>query len=99
VSEFEGASLSITEGMLHGLVPVLTRTPGGPPLARDGETALLAPVGDVRALAAHVLELERDDSLRLRLAGAAREAAVAYQRALAHAERFDAVVRAVAGTD
>jgi glycosyltransferase involved in cell wall biosynthesis len=46
---------------------------GVPDVVRDGETGLLATVGDAEALAARVRTLLADDDLRARLAGAGRD--------------------------
>jgi glycosyltransferase involved in cell wall biosynthesis len=54
VSEFEGASVSLMEAMVAGLVPVVTHTESGTDLLHDGRNALLCPVGDVDAIAAKI---------------------------------------------
>jgi glycosyltransferase involved in cell wall biosynthesis len=48
-SEFEGASVSLMEAMIAGLVPVVTKTESGTDLLEHGRNALLCPVGDVEA--------------------------------------------------
>ncbi len=95
-SAYEGVSLGVIEAMLHGLVPVVTRTPGGHPLISSGTNSLTAPVGDVQALADCVLELERTPALVARLGMQAWHDAAGYQAALCHPARFEALVRAVA---
>lgn len=52
---------------------VATRSGGIPEVIVDGETGLLAPIGDVDALAAHVTRLIDDPALRMRLGVAARQ--------------------------
>jgi len=57
VSEFEGASVSLMEAMVAGLVPVVTSTESGTELLEEGRNAVLCPVGDVAALAASLADL------------------------------------------
>lgn len=65
-SVFEGFSLALLEAMAAGCVPVASRIRGVTDHAvADGETGLLFPVGDIRAAAARLVELDRDRS-RLR---------------------------------
>lgn len=87
LSEFEGASVSLMEGMLHSLAPVVTRIDSGIDLLQTGRNALLAPVGDSEALAGHVALLHRD---RTQLAPLAQ---AAYQTAAAHLRQLNYPVR------
>lgn len=72
-SESESFGLAALEAQSCG-VPVVGSDVGGiPEVVVHGETGLLAPVGDVDAMVAHVLSLARDAALRQRLGRAARE--------------------------
>jgi len=92
-SEFEGVSVSVTEGMLHELVPVVTTGAAGHPALVPGRNCLVAEVGAVEALADHIGSIEHDPERRAALATAARGDAIAYQGSLRHPERFGALVR------
>lgn len=71
-SRIDNMPVSILEAFAAG-VPVVSTSAGGIPVfARHNETALLAEPGDVDRLAAHVLAILRDPSLRQRLIAAAR---------------------------
>ncbi|MBN2564029.1 MAG: glycosyltransferase family 4 protein [Phycisphaerae bacterium] len=63
----EALGLSVIEGMAAGMAVVATAVGGLPETVKDGETGLLVPPGDVRALAAAMKTLTRDSSLRNRL--------------------------------
>jgi glycosyltransferase involved in cell wall biosynthesis len=78
-SHIEGFGLSCVEAMACGAALVTTDNGGSRDYAMHEETALVAPIGDVDALADHVVALLRDDGERVRLATAGRE----------YIERFD----------
>jgi glycosyltransferase involved in cell wall biosynthesis len=63
----ENAPMAVIEAMAAGAPVVSTRAGGVPDLVRDGETGLLAPVGDAAALSAHLAALLRDPALGERL--------------------------------
>jgi glycosyltransferase involved in cell wall biosynthesis len=71
--ERDNVPMSILEAFAAGLPVVSTASAGIPELVRDGETGLLAPPGDHRAIAAAILRLLDDPELAGRLARAARE--------------------------
>lgn len=73
-STMEGFPNCVMEAMAAGLPVVATRAGGTEELVAEGETGLLAPVGDVEALAGNALRLLDDAGLRRRLgeAGARR---------------------------
>lgn len=92
-SDSEGLSNAVIEYMFKGTAVVATAVGGNLELVSDGETGLLVPRGDARALADAILRLIEDPALRLRLAQAARarvEAAFSWQRCLAE---HDAIYR------
>jgi glycosyltransferase involved in cell wall biosynthesis len=68
----EGVSLTLLEAMASGLAIVATRVGGNPEVVADGETGLLVPPRDPRALAAALLRLRRDDCERRRMELAGR---------------------------
>jgi glycosyltransferase involved in cell wall biosynthesis len=60
LSEFEGASVSLMEAMIAGLVPVVTQTASGTELLENGRNAILCPVGDTAAIADALADLARN---------------------------------------
>jgi glycosyltransferase involved in cell wall biosynthesis len=71
-SDWEGTPLAVIEAMAAGLPVVATAAGGVPELVADGLTGLLAPVGDMDALATALGRLSRDASLRQIMGQAAR---------------------------
>ena len=71
-SESESFGLAALEAMSCGVPVIASRVGGVPEVVIDGETGLLAPVGDIAAMAAHVVRLLADAPLRARLGQAAR---------------------------
>lgn len=63
----EGIPLTVIEAMASGTPVVSTSVGGVPEMIVDGESGLLAEVGDARALAAHIVRLWTDSGLRKRL--------------------------------
>ena len=76
-SRFEGFPLSVVEAMLARLPVVASATGSMPESVRDGETGLLVPAGNSRALAAALRRLLDDPALRSQLGERGRELAVA----------------------
>ncbi|MBA3365237.1 MAG: glycosyltransferase family 4 protein [Actinobacteria bacterium] len=74
-SRREGFGVVCAEAMAHGRPVVATSVGGFLDLVVDGETGVLVPPGDVRALRAALLRLLSDRDLRRRLGTAARERA------------------------
>lgn len=71
-SVWEGMSNSLLEAMAAGRPVVATRVGGNPEVVVDGETGLLVPPKNARALADAVLRLLRDRDLARRFGEAAR---------------------------
>jgi glycosyltransferase involved in cell wall biosynthesis len=71
-SRLEPLSLALTEAMLAGLPVVVARTGGMPYAVEDGAAGLLVPPNDADTLAAAILRLSEDTSLRESLGLAAR---------------------------
>ena len=69
----EGLGLALLEAMAAGLAAVASRTGGVPEVVVDGETGLLVPPGNARALAGAILALAADSGMRRRMGEAGRE--------------------------
>lgn len=69
-SWYEPFGMVVLEGMIHGLAVAASRVGGPGEIIRDGETGLLFPPRDARALAQAILELATDSVLRTRIAAA-----------------------------
>ena len=76
-SHTESFGLAIAEAMASGTAVVATETEGASELVKTGETGLLVPIGNVDKLAESILLLLRDKEARVRLGGAAQQAAAA----------------------
>jgi glycosyltransferase involved in cell wall biosynthesis len=68
----EGMGRVLLEAGAAGTARIATRVGGVPDIVRDGETGLLVPPRDARAIADAVLELERNPARRAMLGAAAR---------------------------
>lgn len=71
-SRLEGLPVAILEAMASGVAVITTPVGAIPDAITDGETGLLTPVGDATALSAAIIRLLDDQTLRTRLAAAAR---------------------------
>ena len=71
-SRLEGFCNSVLEAFAVEIPVVATRAGGLPEMVRDGDTGLLAPVGDPAALAAGIMRILRDPALGKRLAASGR---------------------------
>jgi glycosyltransferase involved in cell wall biosynthesis len=71
-SRYESFGLIFVEAMAHSLPVVALRAPGAMDLIEDGVTGVLAPPEDAVGLAAALVQVATDPSLRLRLGSAAR---------------------------
>lgn len=72
-SLYEGFGFTAVEAMACGAALVSTDNGGSADYAKDGETALVAPPGDVDQLTSQVESLLRDDERRVELAIAGRD--------------------------
>jgi glycosyltransferase involved in cell wall biosynthesis len=70
-SVIEGMPNAVMESQLLGVPVVATRAGGTVDLVRDGETGLLAPIGDPQALASCIVRLFTEDGLWSRISLAA----------------------------
>jgi len=75
-SRREGAPNAVREAMCAGLPVVAAASSGTPELITEGETGLLAPPGDVEALARHLQRLLNDAEERAGLGAAGRARAL-----------------------
>ena len=71
-SRRDGFPVACAEAMAHGRAVVATAVGGLPDMVVDGETGLLVPPGDRRALRAAIDRLLADSELRRRLGANAR---------------------------
>src|SRR6185312_15960067 len=98
----EGLPTTILEGAALGLPVVSTRHSGIPEAVVEGETALLGPEGDPRALAANIATLLADDGLRARLGTRGREFTSANYDLVKQSGKledlYDSLVSAAAGS-
>lgn len=67
-SNIEGWGLPIGEAMICGAAVACTDNKGYLEMAKDGETALVSPIKDSKALAENIIRLINDDELRHRIA-------------------------------
>lgn len=67
-SNVEGWGLPIGEAMICGAAVACTDNKGYLEMAKDGETALVSPIKDSKALAENIIRLINDDELRYRIA-------------------------------
>ena len=77
-SESEGMSVALLEALAAGCPVVSTAAPGNDEVLHHGDNALLAPVGDVGALAECMRQILRDPRLRDRLVRRGRATAEEY---------------------
>lgn len=78
-SRVDNQPVSLIEAMAAGLAIVSTDAGGIPDLAKDGVEALLAPVGDVDALAESLQRVATDPAVRRALVAAGLERARSYR--------------------
>ena len=98
-SHDEGFSSAIAEAMAASLPVVATEVGGTPELVQHGETGLLAPPRDPRALADRLLALLRDPPLAQRLGAEGRRRAEAELALPALSKRLGELYRAVLARD
>jgi glycosyltransferase involved in cell wall biosynthesis len=100
-STYEGFGLVLLEAMSQGLPVVATPAGCAPELVRDGDTGVLVPFRDSRALADAVTRIMRspDERRRLGANGAARVADMSWKRTAEHTVAVYARALASRGTD
>jgi N-acetyl-alpha-D-glucosaminyl L-malate synthase BshA len=97
-SQTESFGLAALEAMACG-VPVVASDVGGvAEVVADGETGLLAALGDIPGMAGHARRLLTDEELHQRMAHAARHAAETRFRLDPAVDRYEATYRRVLGT-
>jgi glycosyltransferase involved in cell wall biosynthesis len=72
LSDFEGTSLTMLEGMASGMVPVMSAVSGIDAVIEHGVSGFLHPVGKITEAAAQVAALHQDRALLARTSLAAR---------------------------
>ncbi|HET6630426.1 MAG TPA: glycosyltransferase family 4 protein [Woeseiaceae bacterium] len=68
----EGLARSLIEAMAYRVPPIVTSSGGSPELVIDGESGVVVPAADSRAIATAIEWLYRDPALRRRMGDAAR---------------------------
>lgn len=72
----EGLPVALLEAMALGVPCIASNVNAIPEAITEGETGILVPPGDSNALVDAILKLKKDDELRARIGGAARERAL-----------------------
>jgi glycosyltransferase involved in cell wall biosynthesis len=91
--------VSVLEAMAAGVPVVMTDCEGAPALVEDGVSGYLVPVGDVDELTRRLAALLSDPALRVRMGGAGRRAALEGHSLTRTVERYEALLRALAGVE
>jgi glycosyltransferase involved in cell wall biosynthesis len=94
-SHSEGLPRSILEAMVLRRPVVATPVGGVPDLVKDGQTGLLMPVGDDRALADGIQRLVSDAEFRARIVAAAHDFVTAAFDPDAYVERIEGLLEAL----
>jgi glycosyltransferase involved in cell wall biosynthesis len=97
-SVIEGMPNAVMESQLLGVPVVATRAGGTVDLIEDGQTGLLAPIGDVEALATALLRVLTDQPLHERISRSARQQIRDGFTAELLVSRTESVYRALLGT-
>lgn len=92
-SLWEGLSVALLEAMAAGLPIVATRVAGTDQVLEDGDSGLVVPPADDSALAAALVNVLGDPSLRERLGLRARQVAAQGYSAAVQADRYLALYR------
>jgi L-malate glycosyltransferase len=96
-SKTEGLGTSVLDAFASGVPVVATRGGGLVELVVDGETGLLADVGNPAALAAQVTRLLNDEELARKVTSGAREKVREFDKSRTARETYEAYVSAVEG--
>ena len=99
LSEFEGASVSLMEAMIAGLVPVVTQTASGTELLENGRNAILCPVGDVAAIADALGDLAKNRERLPQLGSEAFTTARDYLKKLDYARALRNYLESLSASD
>jgi N-acetyl-alpha-D-glucosaminyl L-malate synthase BshA len=92
-SQTESFGLVALEAMACGVPVVASRVGGLPEVVTDGETGLLAPVGDVAQMAEQVVRLLTDDDFHARAARAARRRVEEHFQLHTMVDQYEALYR------
>jgi glycosyltransferase involved in cell wall biosynthesis len=94
VSEYEGMSIFMLEGMAAGCVPVVTQVSGTAGVIDHGDNGFTVPVGNVEEMARVIQGLDKDRSLLQRV-GVSAHAKLCDSEYSAYLSWFDGVVKEV----
>jgi glycosyltransferase involved in cell wall biosynthesis len=72
----EGLSIAVLEAMAAGKPVVATRVGGNPELIVDGETGFLVPPMNADALASQIIDILKDETLRVKMGNAGHSRAI-----------------------
>jgi glycosyltransferase involved in cell wall biosynthesis len=95
VSPSEGFPCALEEAMSTGLASVATDIPGNRQLVQDGLQSILTPVGDTKKIAASIVLLLQDATMRNRMGLAAREHILANYATQHVVDAYEAVFKTV----
>ncbi len=95
-SEQESFGLAALEALSCGIPVVASNIGGVPELVAHGETGFLAPVGDLRAMAGHVLTLVQDSARWQAFSRRAREHVLKHFQLEPAIDRYEALYRRLA---
>lgn len=95
VSANEGFPCALAEAMSTGIASVVTDIPANRQLIRNEEQGLLVPVGDSAAIAAAILRMFRDNSIRRRMGQSARNSIQTNYSTSRIADRYELLFRSV----
>jgi glycosyltransferase involved in cell wall biosynthesis len=93
----EGLARSLIEAMAYRVTPIVTRSGGSPEVVVDGESGLVVPVRNAKAIAQAMRQLYENPDLRGRMGAAARERIGAHFRIDRTIERTLALYRELLG--
>lgn len=92
-SATEGTSISMLEGMAHGLVPIVTRVSGAEDVVSNGRNGFLVEVGDIDALSDRIAFLSRASATKVAMSKRAYETVEKSYRAEEQLRKFSGIIR------
>ena len=96
-SNYEGYGLSVLEAAIAGLLIVMTDVGIAGEVIKDEESGIVVPVGERAKLAEAILRLRREEKLRKRLSGGAKNIRLPYESFEDYREKLIASFRQCKG--